>query len=373
MALMTKIERARMRQERIEEIARQHETGRKVIGYLCVYAPVELMLAAGAIPVRLNHGNQNAETAGAKYLRSDACSFCKACLGGFELDPLYRMTDAVVAVSTCDMMRRLPESIERHFNRRVFQVYLPRASEPLPHLLAEFRRQLAWLAGELGAFTGTPVDSPGLRAAANDCNKVRQALRAIDATRGADRPLVTESGLLDLASLGWLLEPAQATRLLADATCNSQPATRNPPPAPRSRLMLGGSMLAEDDHGLVEVIEERADIVADILCTGSRSFAEDVPETDDPLDGLASFYFSRVPCMHRRPNDALYGYARSLAAARRVEGLVYKTLLYCDSWDFEARRLKQALGLPMLHLDTDYAHENREQVRTRVEAFLETL
>jgi benzoyl-CoA reductase/2-hydroxyglutaryl-CoA dehydratase subunit BcrC/BadD/HgdB len=52
---------------------------------------------------------------------------------------------------------------------------------------------------------------------------------------------------------------------------------------------------------------------------------------------------------------------------------VYKTLLYCDPYSFEAQRLKRALGLPFLHLDTDYAHENRAQVRTRVEAFLELL
>jgi len=140
----------------------------------------------------------------------------------------------------------------------------------------------------------------------------------------------------------------------------------------RPRLMLGGSMLTEDDRWLLEMVEEKADIVTDIVCTGTRWFAEVVPSDGAPLDRLARFYFSR-PCMHRRPNAGVYGYAQALGREFRVQGLVYKTLLYCDSWNFEARRLQEALRVPMLHLDTDYSTENREQVRTRVEAFLETL
>ena len=152
----------------------------------------------------------------------------------------------------------------------------------------------------------------------------------------------------------------------------------------RPRLMLGGSMLTEDDRWLLEMVEEKADIVTDILCTGTRWFAEDVPDEGesgngevgrrdrDPVNRLARFYFSR-PCMYRRPNLSMYEYARKLAGEFRVQGFVYKTLLYCDPWNFEARRLQESLGIPMLHLDTDYSTENREQVRTRVEAFLETL
>ena len=148
--------------------------------------------------------------------------------------------------------------------------------------------------------------------------------------------------------------------------------------------MLGGSILTEDDRWLLEMVEEKADIVTDILCTGTRWFAEDVPDEGesgngevgrregDPLDRLARFYFSR-PCIHRRPNTDLYKYAQDLVREFRVQGLVYKTLLYCDPWNFEARRLQEALRISMLHLDTDYSTENREQVRTRVEAFMETL
>ena len=356
-----------LRRARLDDLTALKAAGRKVIGYLCVYAPVELIRAAGAIPVRLEHGGSEAELAGTKYVRSDACSFCKSCLGNFESDPLYRLTDAVVAVSTCDMMRRLPELIEHHFGRRVLQLYLPRTSEPLPHRVAELRRGLEELRTELGEITGIPATDERVRAATAEANHIRRLLRDLDARRAQGE--LSTSLLLKLVSLAWFLDPAAAFEMLERELAAPRPAA-----ARRPRLMFGGSMMTSDDLWLVDLLEQRADIVADFLCTGSRSFAEDVSETPDPMQGLTDFYFNRVPCMHRRPNTALYDYARKLAAERHVTGVVYKTLLYCDSWSFEAQRLKAALEpLPFLHLDTDYSKENHEQVRTRVEAFLEML
>jgi len=359
-----------IRRERVEEIAAARRQGTEVVGYFCIYAPVEMLQAAGAIPVRLIRGGHAAAAAGEKYLRSDACSFCNGCMGNFELDPFYRQVDAVVSVNTCDMMRRLPEAIEQHFGVPVFQLYMPRTAEPLPHRVAEFRRQLDVLAGGLAALTGSPVDAERLESGIAEFNQLRRMLRQADETRRANAPLLSGSTMLDLAATTWLLGPVRALSLVEEVLRIL--AARPRREGRRPRLMLGGSILTEDDRWLLEMVEEKADIVTDILCTGTRWFAEDVPSDGAPLDQLARFYFSR-PCMHRRPNSSMHEYAHRLAREFRVEGLVYKTLLYCDPWSFEVRRLREALGVPLLHLDTDYSTENREQVRTRVEAFMETL
>ncbi len=367
-----------IRHERVEEIVAARKQGAKVVGYFCIYAPVELVQAAGAIPVRLMRGGQAAEEAGEKYLRADACSFCNSCMGNFERDQMYRQVDAVLSVNTCDMMRRLPESIEQHFGIPVFQLYMPRTSEPLPHRVAEFRRQLDGLAGELATLTGSAIGTEQLESEIAAFNRLRGMLRQASDTRRMSAPLLSGGTMLDLAATAWLLGPVKAVSLIEEVlrivAARPRQGTRRP------RLMLGGSMLTEDDRWLLDMVEEKADIVTDILCTGTRWFEGTVPERGlspeagggSPMDRLARFYFGR-PCMHRRPNSAMYEYAQRFVREFRVEGLVYKTLLYCDPWSFEVRRLQEALGLPVLHLDTDYSTENREQVRTRVEAFLETL
>lgn len=359
-----------IRREQVEEIVAARRQGAKVVGYFCIYAPVEVVQAAGAIPVRLMRGGHAAEETGERYLRSDVCSFCNACMGNFELDPVYKQVDAVVGVNTCDMMRRLPEAIARHFGVPVFHLYMPRTSEPLPHRVAEVRRQFDRLADELAKLTANAIVEERLESEIAAFNQLRAMLRQASDTRHANSPLLSGGTMLDLAATAWLLGPVKAVSLVEEVL--RMVAARPRPEGRRPRLMLGGSMLTEDDRWLLDLVEEKADIVTDILCTGTRWFAEDVPADGVPLDRLARFYFSR-PCMHRRPNTDLYKYAQALVREFRVQGLVYKTLLYCDPWNFETRRLQGTLGIPMLHLDTDYSTENREQVRTRVEAFLETL
>jgi benzoyl-CoA reductase/2-hydroxyglutaryl-CoA dehydratase subunit BcrC/BadD/HgdB len=360
-----------IRRERLDEILSLRKAGAKVVGYFCISAPVELIQAAGAVPLRLMRGGQRAAEVGEKFLRADACSFCNSCMGNFELDPVYGQVDAVVSVNTCDMMRRLPESIEKHFGVPVYQLYMPRTSEPLPHRVAEFARQSGWLRTELAKLTGIADDDARLDGAIIEFDHLRQALRQASDTRRADNPVLSGASILDLAATAWLLGPVKALSLVEELLRIASAQPRQPKTRPR--LMLGGSMLTEDDRWLLEVVEQKADVVADVLCTGTRWFAEDVGSGGDPLDRLAHYYYTRIPCSHRRPNTALYDYARQQASSFRVQGLVYKTLLYCDPWSFEVRRLQEALGLPTLHLDTDYSTENREQVRTRVEAFLETL
>ena len=370
MELIPRVTFEQIRHERVEEIAAARRQGAKVVGYFCIYAPVELVQASGAIPVRLMRGGHAAEEAGERYLRADACSFCSACMGNFELAPVYKQADAVLSVNTCDMMRRLPEAIERHFGVPVFQLYMPRTSEPLPHRLAGFRRQLEHLAGGLLGLTGSAAGVERLESEITAFNRLRDMLRQASDTRRADSPLLSGGTMLDIEATAWLLGPVKSLSLIEEVL--RMVAARPRQEGRKPRLMLGGSMLTEDDRWLLDLVEEKADIVTDILCTGTRWFAEDVPADGMSLDRLARFYFSR-PCMHRRPNTDLYRYTQTLVRDFRVQGLVYKTLLYCDPWNFEARRLQEALGIPMLHLDTDYSTENREQVRTRVEAFLETL
>jgi len=370
MELIPRATFAQIRQERVDELAAASRQGKKVVGYFCIYAPVELVQAAGAIPVRLMRGGHAAEEAGERYLRADACSFCNACMGSFERDALYRQVDVVLSVNTCDMMRRLPESIERHYRIPVIQLYMPRTSEPLPHRIAEFRRQLDHLGSEMATLTGLAADADRLVSAIAAYNQLRVMLRQASDTRRMKGPLLSGGTMLDLAATAWLLGPVKSLSLIEEVL--RMVAARPRGEGQRPRLMLGGSVLTEDDRWLLDMVEEKADIVTDILCTGTRWFAADVPAGGAPLDRLARFYFGR-DCICRRPNRALYEYAGNLAREFRVEGLVYKTMLYCDPWSFEVRRLQEALRIPVLHLDTDYSTENREQVRTRVEAFLETL
>lgn len=376
MALISRERFEELRTGRTEELARLKQQGRKVVGYFDVYTPVEVICACGAVPVRLNRGGFEAETLGERCLRSDACAFCLSSAGNFKLDPIYQLVDAVVAVNTCDMLRRLPETLNDCFGLPVYQVYMPRTSEPLPHRVAEFRRHIVWLADELSILSGQRFDVGAAEVEARKLNLVRARLRALDRDRLADKPSLLETDILNLVALAGLLDADAFVRLLADV--EARLVDGRPRAESRARLALAGSEVTELDRWLIELLESRADIVTDLLDTGTFWFADDVASHDielpgDILGNLARFLYQRGPGMMRRPNVQAYTATRRRLQEFRVQGLVYKTLLYCDPWGFEAVRLRDAIRVPMLHVDGNYSEENREQLRTRVEAFLEGL
>ncbi|MGQ9708730.1 MAG: 2-hydroxyacyl-CoA dehydratase subunit D [bacterium] len=362
----------RSRQERIQELKVLRSQGQKIIGYFCQYVPVEMIHAAGAIPVRLARADYSSSLRGERFLRPDACPFCKSCLGKFETDPLYQMMDALIFVNTCDMMRRLPETLLGYRKIPIFQLYLPRTSQPFPNRLQEFERQLTLLSDYLTALTGKNCDEAGLIKAIEDYNHLRTMFTQLDNARSAIPLQFKGSEIIDLVALCSLLSPQQAEDLLNSKLYKLQELPKPESPI-RPRLLLAGSILAEEDREVVQLLEAQADIVADALCTGARFFAGRVQLDDAPLKAIAVFYFSRIPCAYRRPNDLLYENLQVLIRERTVQGVIYKTLLYCDPWRFEAKQLRQMLKLPVIEIEGDYSCANREQLRTRIEAFLETL
>lgn len=356
-----------LRAAALGELKRLKAEGKKVVGYFCLYLPVEMVWAAGAVPVRLAQGTKGAEERGERFLRADACPFCKAALGGFLTEEKYRLVDAVVNVNTCDMMRRLPEVIQAEFRLPVFQVYMPRTAEPYPNRVQAFIGELKDFRNWLAGLTGVEPDEGRLRAGIAEFNRLRERLRRIERAR----PGLKASELFDLVGLVSSLPPDRAQAIVDEVEEKVERLGEAPPRPARPRLLLAGSVLAEEDRLLLDLIEERADVVADTVCTGARWCAEVVELNGDPLESLARFYFNRIPCAYRRPNLRLYDHLRKLVHARGIQGIVYKTLLYCDPYRFEARRLRAELGLPVLEVDGNYAPANREQLRTRVQAFLE--
>ena len=66
---------------RYDEIASLRREGRKVVGYVCNYFPVELVHALGAIPIRLAFCSADAMERGKKYVGDSMCPFTRALVG----------------------------------------------------------------------------------------------------------------------------------------------------------------------------------------------------------------------------------------------------------------------------------------------------
>lgn len=357
-----------------EHVEAWKAAGKPVVGYFCTYVPVEVLTAAGVLPLRLRGTGSDDSAAADVYLSGRTCTYVRHTLA-LALDGHYDFLDGQICLNTCDHVRRAHD-VWRHKTGIGYHGFLSVPRNARESLYPYYREEVQRLIAELGEHVGATVDDAALEAAIGQHNRIRERLRRLDALRAEDPPLLKGSDLLTLSVAALVLPPEvfveQADALLA--------VVEDDPPAPRAgraRLLLAGGEL--DEPGLIEAIESQgAEVVADTLCAGGRSYDVPVPEgSDDPLDAICRRYFFQVSCARMIGNfpdrvEALM----ARCAERGVDGVVFQRLTFCDPWGGEVHNLRhrlKPLGMPMLVLEREYGRVPTGQVRTRVQAFLELI
>ncbi len=348
--------------------------GGRVVGFFCAHAPEELLWAAGILPLRLR-GTGSEETACAdQYLGAVNCGFVRHTLDRV-LSGELGFLDGLIVTNSCDHLRRLAD------------VCLAKAAVPfchyvdVPHLNTESARarlttQLRDLRARLEDAFGVAVSDQRLTDALRLYNRTRSLLSRASELRAADPPRIAGSEVLAMSVAAASMPKDRFNDLLERRL--DQLAHEPAPTARGPRLLITGGTL--DDPTYLEVIESLgAAVVADQLCWGAKTFSDLTDDGSDPLAAIAHRMLGHTPCPRM-----LDDYPRRLAllvdAARRhrVDGIVCERLKFCDLWGGEAemlrRSLKQELQLPLLVLERDYLTASSVgQLRTRVQAFLETL
>lgn len=142
------------------------------------------------------------------------------------------------------------------------------------------------------------------------------------------------------------------------------------------RLMVMGSEL-DDPKFLQEIEEVGGIIVADDLCCGSRYFLDLVAEdAKDPWEALAQRYLSKLPCPRMHLTPMRLERLKAMVETYHVQGVIYQTIKFCGLHAGIYPVIKnffQRLGLPMLRVEREYLFSGSGQLRTRVEAFLESI
>jgi benzoyl-CoA reductase/2-hydroxyglutaryl-CoA dehydratase subunit BcrC/BadD/HgdB len=146
----------------------------------------------------------------------------------------------------------------------------------------------------------------------------------------------------------------------------------------RARLMILGSIL--DDPAYVGTIEEQGGlVVTDSTCYGSRIMWKDVSEeASDPIEALARYYVAdRQSCPRTfGDHERRAAFVRDMIRDFRVDGVIGERLTFCDQWGFAQYSIENDFkndGIPHLFLEREYILSGVGQLKTRVQAFLETL
>jgi benzoyl-CoA reductase/2-hydroxyglutaryl-CoA dehydratase subunit BcrC/BadD/HgdB len=147
------------------------------------------------------------------------------------------------------------------------------------------------------------------------------------------------------------------------------------------RIMITGSPIVFPNIKVPLLIEETGgSIVADETCMGDRFFYDPVSVADDSFDGIlramSNRYIRPCTCPSFSDNSQRLYRIRQMVKENAVEGIVYHVLRGCVVYDFEYQAIEEdvgKLGIPIIRVESDYTEEDVEQLRIRIEAFIELI
>ena len=374
--------------QREKEIQAAKENGKKVIGYLCMFAPIELILAADAIPVRVNSGWYDASKLGDRIVPVEVCPIIRSTMGAqmIGLSPYLELSDAIIAVLTCDGMTKLSEILSDY--KPVWTVPIPRVKDT-DQATRYWREELLAFKEQIESLTGNKITGKKLKAAIKLTQKATKAFRRLQDLRKGNPVIMGRDAMLVNQTFMWddIKRWTEKTEALCDELekMARKKTWACPPDTPRV-LLTGTPMIWPDNWKVPTLIEEATPqgvLIADELCSSERLLYDPVGvdewTMDDMYKAISERYLmaSTCPCFTSEDgNEDRINWLLTKVKDWEINGVIYCVVRGCMLYAMEYTRVKRALdrlGIPVYYLDTEYTREDVGQMKTRVEAFLEML
>jgi len=348
--------------------------GGKTIGYFCSMLPEELFMAGGLLPFRMRATGSEGTDGGDSYFTNNNCTFVRHCFS-VALDGGYDFLDGVVVINSCDQIRRLYDNwIHKDISPFVHMVAMPRQSGP---------DQVEWYTGEFHRLRKSieehfkvEITDKGLREAIVVMNETRRLQREIYELRKRERPPITGAETMAIMVAGTAMPKARYNELLRELLEELQ--DRELETSYRARIMVTGGIL--DDPSWMEAVEEVGGlVVTDGTCFGGRLMYCDVDEDiADPMEALAQYYLADRPSCPRMIDTQVKrkNFTVDMAREFNCDGIIGEKMMFCDMWQVEQFMMTMDLKeeeIPFLKLEREYITSGTGQLKTRVQAFIETL
>jgi benzoyl-CoA reductase/2-hydroxyglutaryl-CoA dehydratase subunit BcrC/BadD/HgdB len=371
-----------LRDKTLEQMLEGKENGRKIVGYYCTYSPIELALAAGAYITPLCGSARGPLLAADSDLPQNLCPVVRTLydLAARDKCPFFHLCDIVIAETTCDGKKKIYELLQRI--KPVHIMNLPQIQDSPASLelwLNEIRRLRSVLEDKLGV----QITYADIRRAIHITNEEARARKDLFDLNQAVPAVISGRDMLAISCNTEFSTDRTATIALMDRFCGemrliaAQGYHVGGPGTPR--ILITGCPMGEDDDKIVKLVEECDGlVVAFENCGGYKTVELRIDEDDlrDPLVLLAEKYL-KVPCSVMCPNTGRIELLEQMIQNFHIGGVIDLTWQACHTYNIEsylvADLVKNKLGRSFLHLETNFSESDTEQLRVRIEAFLETI
>ena len=321
-------------------IAQAQNEGKICVAYACENTPEPLLNLPGAFSTRLRAPRTGSMEMATYYMTSFLCEYRRALLER-AIEGGYNFADCMITPDGCSMMNRAVENMELlktmgkdkpKFFFEYMEIPMKADDNGLNLYVLQCRNHILT---PLHDVYGIDVSDAAIRKAVAEHNRVCELIRAIGEYRKGPNPRITgyEFHVITLATYvapKYLLIDKLEETLKELKT--RRPDKKNPY---RARVVVVGSEV--DDIDFIKLVEETgAYVCADRFC-----------------------------------------YVNQLAKEYEADGIIYEQIKFCDPWAYErmlgSHILNDDYGYPVLSVDRPYNIASSGQMRTRVQAFVESM
>lgn len=369
--------------KRSNEIQEFKKRGGKVVGTFCDFVPNEVVKAAGAVPIQLSCGFCEAVSP-ANDLLSDAglCPLMRSSLGTkmTESSSYFEAADMIVNPTPCDAKLKMGE---------ILQDFVPVVTMNVPRIKDSYSARKQWieevmnLKEKMEGLVGRKITKKDLRSAIETYQAAQNVWRKFWDIRkrgnviwGRQALLVSWLTYIDdiqrwTRNMGKLNQELENRLKAEDFVCGDD----------TPRVMLAGSPIIWPNWKILNLVEESgAYIACDELCSGMRVLWDPtvVDEWTEKgmIDALADRYFLPCTCPCFSPNLEREENMLRRIEDYKVDGVIFHVLKGCHLNSMDAAKTSVFLkknNTPMLKIESEYDEGDKEQLRVRIEAFLEMI
>lgn len=367
-----------------ELVEKAKADGKLAMGYTCFHIPEVLLNVDNCFSVRMRAPRSGSIDIATYYMSNYICEYARA-LTERGIEGGYNFLDGLAGVDACSAMNRFYEHFEllkmnEKPNFFVTHCDMPYKTEEfsVQHYVKQMKMRLLDVMAEK---YNVDISDEAIRKAVAEHNEVCKIISEIGEMRKADNPVITgyEFHILNLVTYTcpkYLILP-----YLRETLDELKQRKRDPKPAFRARVAIVGSEI--DDPEFTKMIEDAgARVVSDRYCFGSTPGREVIELNDDEpaLEQVCRHYMNVAECARYIADNKVQqrrDTADRLAREYKADGIIYEQMKFCDFWAFEralvSHIMSEEYGWPVLSIDRPYMAKGSGQLRTRFQAFVESL
>jgi benzoyl-CoA reductase subunit C len=321
------------------------EPGRKVIGYMPVYVPREIIHAGGMLPLGILGGGDSLEVIhGDAYYQSYICRIPRSTLE-LAITKRLNFVDGMLFPSICDVIRNLSGMWKLMFPD-VYVRYFDVPQNFRDDIGGEYYiNELNELKEGLEGVAGREITDEDLRRSIAIYNDNRRLVGAVYDLRSSQPWKAPTSEVYLLMRAGMVLPVDEHSQLLRDYLAAVE--AEDPPVRDNCRIVLQGTFCEQPPLNLIKSIElAGCYIVDDEFMLAHRWLLEDVPTEGDPINNLAKAFLhhSSAAAVKYEPDGAQKGQFLLQTVRRRgAEGIIFAAPSFCDPALLDQPMLTKAL------------------------------